>query len=479
MEDQPANIIRVLEQRLVGDLTNYERSVLRHGATWFFLILFSYYILRPIREQIGATYGIKNLSWLFWATFGIMLVAIPLYSVLVGKFHRKKLVPYIYFLFIACLILFWLAMISLPEPFQIWVARAFFVWISVFGLFVVSFFWSVAGDMLSTEQGRRIFGFIAGGGTIGSLIGSQIASRLVGRIGVANLLLFPAVLLSVALIVYLSLERSYQRLADPTAKLASGKATGGNPFAGFTAVFKSRYLLGICMFGVFMATCGTTVYFQQSEIVKANFANVEFDESEIENRDSLQGIALEEAKTELQSRKSKEASTQYFANVNFAVSIVTLVFQFFVIGWMMKHIGLGGSLAMLPLAYVIGISALALSPTIGVLAVVSVIGRAAEYGICNPAREVLFTAVNREDRYKAKSFIDTVVRRGGDSAVGGIYNGLRESAGFAMTTLSWIMIPFALAWTGLALFIGNENKRISQTSNEEAESQNPKAPTKT
>jgi AAA family ATP:ADP antiporter len=145
----------------------------------------------------------------------------------------------------------------------------------------------------------------------------------------------------------------------------------------------------------------------------------------------------------------------------------------------MKHIGLGGSLAMLPLAYVIGISALALSPTIGVLAVVSVIGRAAEYGICNPAREVLFTAVNREDRYKAKSFIDTVVRRGGDSAVGGIYNGLRESAGFAMTTLSWIMIPFALAWTGLALFIGNENKRISQTSNDEAESQTPKAPTKT
>ncbi|WP_162273986.1 NTP/NDP exchange transporter [Mariniblastus fucicola] len=454
-------MLQSIEQRLIGDMTDYERSILRHGAVWFFLILFSYYILRPIREQIGSTYGIENLSWLFWATFVVMLIAIPLYSLLVGKFHRRILVPSIYAIFIGCLIVFWLAMRSLPESYQIWVARAFFVWISVYGLFIVSFFWSVAGDMLSTAQGRRIFGIMAGGGTIGGLVGSQVAATLVGRIGVANLLLIPVILLVAALFIYFSMERSFKRAGDSKKKdLGSGNATGGNPFAGFTAVFKSRYLFAICMFGIFLATCGTAVYFQQAEIVKAAFEDIEFDASTIANADSLSAESLEAEKSKLQQEVAKAARTQYFANVNFAVSIVTLIFQFFLVGWLMKKVGLGMTLSALPLAYVVGISALAFSPTIGVLAVVSVIGRSAEYGISNPAREVLFTAVNREDRYKAKSFIDTVVRRGGDSSVGGVYKYARESIGLAMTTLSLIMIPIGIAWIGLSLFIGFENRRI-------------------
>lgn len=442
-------------------MTRYERSILRHGATWFFLILFSYYVLRPIREQIGSTYGIENLSLLFWSTFVVMLVAIPLYSILVGKFNRKRLVPAIYAFFISCLVAFWFAMRGLPESFQIWVARAFFVWISVYGLFIVSFFWSVAGDMLSTDQGRRIFGIMAGGGTIGGLVGSQVAGRLVKIIGVANLLLIPAALLVIAMFVYISMERSFKKLSDPAAEIsAGGKPTGGNPFAGFTAVFKSPYLFSICLFGVFLATCGTSVYFQQAEIVRATFKNVEYDDSLIQNAASLLPQDLAEAERKLQQEASKEASTEYFANVNFAVSIVTLVFQFLVVGQLMKRVGLGATLSVLPIAYVIGITALALSPTIAVLAIVSVIGRSAEYGICNPAREVLFTAVNREDRYKAKSFIDTVVRRGGDSSVGGVYKFARESLGMAMTTLSWVMIPIAIAWIGLSLFIGRENRKI-------------------
>ena len=163
----------------------HERTVLWLGAAWFFFILFSYYVLRPIREQISSTYGIENLSWLFVATFVVMLVAIPTYSLLVGKYHRSRLVPSIYVFFIFNLILFWAGMKYCPPELQIWVARAFFIWISVFGLFIVSFFWSVIGDMLSTGQGRRIFGYIAGGGTLGGLVGSQVAVGLVEKIGVA------------------------------------------------------------------------------------------------------------------------------------------------------------------------------------------------------------------------------------------------------------------------------------------------------
>ena len=455
-------MLRNLENYFAGEVTNYERSVLRHGATWFFLILGSYYILRPIREQIGATYGIQNLSMLFASTFAVMLIAIPLYSFFVGKFHRKRLVPSIYFFFISCLVIFWLSMKSLPDEMQIWVARAFFVWISVYGLFIVSFFWSVAGDMLTTQQGRRIFGIIAGGGTIGGMVGSQIAGRLVGIVGVANLLLIPAAMLAVALVVYFSLERSFRKLADKSfLTQATRKATGGNPFSGFTSVLKSKYLFAISLFGMFLATCGTTVYFQQAEIVKASFANVEVDAVALESLQRVDVADLDDAKERLQSAASKEASTAYFANINFAVSIVTLVFQFFIVGWLLRTIGIGWTLAMLPIAYLIGISSLAISPSISVLAVVSVLGRAAEYGISNPTREVLFTAVHREDRYKAKSFIDTVVRRGGDTAIGSVYQSARDTFGFAMTTLSWLMIPVTAVWIVLSLFIGRENRKIA------------------
>lgn len=469
------------EDELPGELSRYERAVLYHGAIWFFLILLSYYILRPIREQIGSTYGLKNLSWLFWVTFLVMLAAIPLFSYLVGKFDRQKLVPLIYAFFIAGLIGFWAAMSWLPDHLQIWVARSFFIWIAVFGLFIVSFFWSVTGDMLSTEQGRRIFGVIAGCGTVGSLIGSSAATLLVEKIGVANLLLIPTVLLLVAMFVYLSLERSYRRHAPPGASTV-GSATGGNPFAGFTAVLKSRFLFAIALFGLLMATCGTTVYFQQAEIVNNTYSNMPVSDDEVEelaktiahqraaaipndNQDTDEKVNVEDretAKLRLQKQASDNARTSYFARVNFAVSIVAMFIQFVLASYVMRKIGIGWTLAILPLTFVAAITLLALSPTIAAVAVVATLGRAVEYGFCNPAREVLYTVVNREERYKAKSFIDTVVRRGGDSAAGSVYQGLRESAGIAMTTLTWSVIPFAIAWAGLSLFIGRENSKLAE-----------------
>jgi len=500
------------------DVRRYERIVLWHGAIWFFFVLCAYYILRPIREQIGATYGIENLSWMFGATFTVMLVAIPTYSYLVGRINRRKLVPLIYVFFIFNLFLFWGGMtygtdlaqrisqwLGGPQPdsgrtmstvfsvldnIDLWIARLLFMWISVYGLFIVSFFWSVIGDMLSTGQGRKVFGYMASGGTIGQLVGSQIAWLFVKRIGVANLLLFPIVLLAVGLIIYGMLEIRAGKFSQFSDKDSSGKATGGNPFAGFTAVFKSRYLFAICLYGLFMATCGTTVYFQQSEIVNAAYAAPETEETEneadspsvesktgneneSENIEESESNAQKEGETpdedqdedetpdEDEESTPEEARTGYFAQINFSVSIVTLIFQLLVVGFLMKRAGLGLTLAMLPLAYIFGITALALSPTIEVLAVVSVLGRAVEYGISNPAKEVLFTSVNREDRYKAKSFIDTIVRRGGDWVIGAGYKYLRgPSVGYAMTTLSWIAIPVAVAWAGLSIFLGYDNKRV-------------------
>lgn len=417
-------------------MTDHERSVVRHGAAWFFLVLFGYYILRPVREQISATYGIESLEWLFQATFGAMLVAIPLFAAMVSRFHRRKLVPAVYSFFFASLLGFWAAFRFVPEsavvgdtPTREWVARLFFIWISVYGLFVVSFFWSVIGDMLSTEQGRRLFGFVMAGGTAGGLLASIIAGWLVESLGQTNLLLLPTIALAGALAVYLILEHTNGRHGARKDTSTSGQATGGNPFAGFTAVFSSKYLLAIALFGFLLATCGTTIYFQQSEIVD-------------------------------NALKTKEAKTAFFGQVNFWVQVVSLILQTAVVGRLMKRIGVGLTLAILPLTYILGITCLALDPSLAVLAVISVSGRSAEYAIANPAREVLFTAVNREDRYKAKSFIDTIVRRGGDAGIGSLYRLLRGSAGLAMTTLSWCVVPIAVCWVGLAMFIGRENRRI-------------------
>lgn len=452
-------------------LTKYERSILISGAIWFFLILFAYYVLRPIRAQIGAIYGTENLSGLLTATFLVMLVAVPAYSYFVGKYHRKFLVPIIYAVIVASLIGFCAGMIWAPTSSQIWIARAYYVWTSVFGLFAVSFFWSVAGDMLSTGQGRRVFGYIAGGGTTGGLLGSLSTWLLVDHLGVARLLLLPAILLTLSVGVYWWMESIYQKLGTHEEE-SSGKATGGNPFAGFTAVFKSRYLFAICIFGVLMATCGTSIYFQQAEIVKSTYANTPFDDSGLD-RDSLTEKELKEKLGELQKEASKEASTKFFANVDFVVSFFTLVLQVFVVRWLMGRVGLGASMAILPVAYVIGIAVLAVSPTIGVFAVVAVLVRSTEYGICNPTREVLFTSVDREDRYKAKSCIDTVVRRGGDASVGVVYSGLRHEdyLGLALHTISWITMPFALIWVGLSFFIGSENKKVIEELNDKEASE--------
>ncbi len=433
-------ILRTLEHRIVGELTDLERSMLRCSAAWFFMVLSGYYILRPIREQISTQYGIDNLAWMFQATFITMLIAIPAYSWLVSKVHRKVLVPCISALMGCAMVGFWAAMSFISPTARLgstpaleWVARVLFIWISVYGLFIVSFFWSVIGDMLAPDQGQRLFGIIAGGGTAGGLVASLATTFFVDFMGQTNLLLIPVVLLVAGLFIYLHLERLWQRhhaaSGVAVSSMRSGKPTGGNPLAGFTAVIKSRYLVAICFYGFFLATCGTTIYFQQSEIVKAAF-------------------------------DTKEQSTKYFAVINFFIQSVTLVLQTTVVGRLMRRYGLSVALVVLPVAYLFGITLLAIMPTLAVLAVITVTGRSAEYAIANPAREVLFTAVAREDRYKAKSFIDTIVRRGGDSAISAWYQSMRDSGNIAMTTISWCMIPVVVVWIGLAWFTGTENKRV-------------------
>ncbi len=441
-------------------------SLVLHSAAWFFLLLFGYYLLRPIREQISATYGIKNLGWLFKATFVSMLIVIPTFSWLVSKVRRTRLIPIVYLFMISNLIAFSIGMRVSSEQLiydvsvEQWVARGFYIWVSVYGLFVVSFFWSVMGDIYTTEQGKNKFGLIAAGGTVGGLIASLFIQVSIDTLGQENIILIPALLLGVAMFVYFRIEKKLEARAVHHKSIQTIQATGGNPFSGFYSIFRSKYLLMIALYGLLFSIFSTTTYFQQSEIVKNAF---DYSQKLDSTETSLTTEQLQLKMQEL-SDKSKQGKTKFFAWINFIVQLVTFFLQTFVVGRVMSKFGLAISLSILPILYMVGIGALAIGPSTSVpillvVGIVAVFVRSTEYAITNPSREVLFTSVEKADRYKSKSFIDTVVRRGGDVQVGTGYNYLRETVGLSMAGVSWVVIPIGALWLGIAFILGSENKK--------------------
>lgn len=410
-----------------------EWSLLIYSAAWFATLLGGYYMIRPVREAMGVQGGIRELKSLFAIVFGTMLIAVPCYAQLVSRLRRRVLVPIVYRFLISNLILFAVGLYVLDGTARTWVARILFVWVSVYSLFAMSLFWSVMADTFRPEQGKRLFGVIAGAGTTGGLLGSAFAgSNFVGDIGVPGLLLFPAAMMEFGLFLYRRLEK---RRMDADMKL-QGPA-GGNPFSGFSAVVRSPYLLSICGYVFLTAVCGTTLYLQQAEIVGAAIPN-------------------------------EEDRVKVFAHLDFFVQALTLFFQFVVAGWLMRF-SLPLTLCVLPLAYLIGFITIGLSPTFYVTLTAVVVTRAAVYGLTVPAQGVLYTVVSKEDKYKAKNVIDTVVTRGGDamvSQVGGRLNAMQVPP----LSLAWWMIPIATAWLMMAYLLGLRSiKKAAEHSMAESE----------
>ena len=398
-----------------------EARALLWGFAWFFFLLLSYFILRPVRETLGVEQGISGLKWLFTATFLGMLLAVPLYSALVGRLGRRRLVPFAYRFFIINLLLFWGAL-SAGGSIRAFAANSFFVWLSVFNLFAVSIFWSFQADLFSSEQGKRLFGFLAAGGTLGAIFGSIIAAELAPVVGTTDLLLIPAVLLELSLLCVRRLDSHGQALRGE-AEASPSEGTGGGLLDGFFATFRSPYLLAIAAYILCNALLGTTVYFQQMEIVGESIQ----DEAE---------------------------RTAFFARVNLWVQCATVVIQVLVTARLLRAVGVAAALCILPCLYAIGVGALGMVPTLTVLAIVDVVRRSATYAISGPSREVLFTSVTRSEKYKAKSFIDTAVFRGGDALAGHAFNALR-GAGVGLVT---VMVPVAALW----VWIGYKAGRMHQ-----------------
>ena len=358
------------------------------GLLMFFLLFTAYFMLRPVRETMGVAGGVRNLQWLFTATFVATLVLLPLFGWLASKLPRRTLLPWLYG---GCaLVLGGFAAGLQATPENLWLARAFYIWLSVFNLFAISLAWSVLADVLVPGQARRTFALIAGGASVGGLAGPVLGAVLVGPMGHAGLLVLAAVLLlaSAAAAAWLHRWRDQDPLPVTGDQAASRhKPLGGNPFAGATATLRSPYLLGITTFVLLLASINTFLYFEQARLVAERFPD-------------------------------RTMQTQVFGTIDAAVQGLSLFIQAFVTGRLAKRLGVGVLLVSVPIAMAVGFLALALAPLFVVFVVVMVIRRVGEYALVRPGREMLFAVVPTEQKYKAKNFIDTVVYRGGDAVSG-------------------------------------------------------------
>jgi AAA family ATP:ADP antiporter len=427
-EASAGGIVRTLLGRLV-QVRPGEAPALGWAWLYIFSVLSSYYIIRPIRDQAGVAGGVNNLQWLFTGTLiGMLVLNIP-FAYLVKKLPRSRFVPITYRFFAANIILFAVLLYWSDSQQTIWVGRIFFIWVSVFNLFVVSVFWQINVDLFSPEQGKRLFALIAAGATVGAIVGSSLTASLARYVSPIYLLLGAAILLEVAVFSVGRLSRLSPSLRRQPIVGAEEVPIGGSVFAGITHAFRSRYLLNVSLFLLLFAITSTFLYFQQAGIVSQRFSD-------------------------------RGAQTAFFASIDLLVNVLTLAVQLFLTGRIVLLLGVAFTLGVLPALTIIGFGALALLPTIAAIAVFQVLRRAADYAIARPTREVLFTVVPREDRYKAKSFIDTVVYRTGDQ-VGAWSVALLRWVGLSATATSLVVIPIAVLWLLNAVWLGRRQELLA------------------
>lgn len=414
--------------RRVIDVRPEEVKALAWSWLYIFSVLFSYYIIRPIRDEMGVAGGVENLPWLFTGTLTGMIALNPPFAALVAKLPRVSFISVTYRFFMANLLIFFLLLKAATPEMNIWVGRIFFIWTSVFNLFVVSVFWALMVDVFNSEQGKRLFGFISAGATLGGIMGSSVTATLAQYVGPIYLLFGSTALLEVAVFSVRRLSRVAEALRlRPTARGAQAPI-GGKVLSGLTHAFKSPYLLSICVYVMLFTITSTFLYFQQAAVAKEGFVD-------------------------------RAARTAFFAQVDLLVNILTLGTQLFLTSRILRAFGVALTLAFLPVLSALGFLALGLAPTITVLVVVQVLRRAGNFALARPTREILFTVVPREDKYKAKSFIDTVIYRAGDQ-VGAWSYGLLSFLGLGMTGIAFVAVPISVAWLRNSFWLGRKQEAM-------------------
>jgi AAA family ATP:ADP antiporter len=406
-----------------------ERQPLALSFLYFFLVLGSYFVLRPIRDAMGIAGGTDDLPWLFLGTLILTLIVSPLFSTLVAKLPRRRFVAWSYRALIVCLIGFFVLLKSRPESEHVWIGRFFFWWVSVYNLFAVSLFWAVMADVWRDRPARRLYGVIAAGGTLGGLAGAAVTASLAETLGDVPLLLVSALMLELALRVMFALSRRAVGSGDTVQIEAERKPIGGSAFAAFSGVMRSPYLLGVCGYMLIFTLGNTVLYFLQADIVASAFSD-----------------------------RAERAA--YFARVDVWVNALTLTVQVFLTAHVLGRLGVGLTLALLPLVSILGFSALAAAPVLILVVVFQVLRRTTDFALSRPARELLYVPLGREAKYKAKNLIDTFVYRAGDQIAAWSYTGL-IALGLALGGIAALTAALSGLWFVLALWLGRRHAAIS------------------
>jgi ATP:ADP antiporter, AAA family len=416
--------------RRIIDVRAEELPALGWCWLYIFTVLASYYILRPIRDQMGVAGGVNNLPWLFTGTLIVMLVLNVPFSALVKMLPRRQFIPITYRFFAATILLFGVSLqFATPEQ-AVWIGRFFFIWISVFNLFVVSIFWAMVVDIFTSEQGKRLFGFIAAGATLGAIGGSAITASLATYVSTPFLMIGAALLLEISIFCVRRLSRLSATMSERPHPERAEVPIGGTVMSGFVKTLSSPYLLNTGIFLLLYAITSTLLYFDQATIVSRSFTD-------------------------------RGAQTSLFASIDLAVNVLTLVMQIFFTGRIVRWLGVGMALALLPAVSMLGFGVLAVLPTLAAIVAFQVLRRAGNFALTRPAREVLFTVVPREDRYKAKAFIDTAVYRTGDQVGAWSYAAI-GAAGIGVAGAAFIAVVLSALWLVNSLWLGKRQEVLAK-----------------
>jgi len=424
-----------------GIVQKGEITALTLAFVYFFLLLSGYSMLRPVRDAMGLVGGTSHLPWLFTATFLVMFAMVPAYSWLCSRFPRRVFLPCVYAFFAVNLVIFYVWFRADPD--NIWGARTFFIWLSVFNLFVVSVFWSLMADVFSKDQSHRLFGLIAAGGSTGAIVGPLFAALFVADIGVEIMLIISALLLLGSIVCILALIRwrentrsvllNVRRICEgqscamenPMSPPDMNQRIGGGIFTGISLILRSKYLLSISFFIVLASTISTFLYLQQAEFVSELFPN-------------------------------RADQTRVFATIDFSVNILSILIQLFLVNHLIRWLGVAWTLAIVPTLMIVFFIGLALFPGLPMLVAAMIVRRAGQYAIIRPAREILFTTVDLESKYKAKNFIDTVLFRGGDALSSWLFAPIVL---LGVMGIGLIGAGLSVFWARLGYYLGHQHDR--------------------
>ncbi len=404
-----------------------EQKLVLWSFIYFFMLLASYFILRPLRDEMGIVNGAANMQWLFTGTFLTMLLIVPVFGYLSSKYKIGTILTHSYIFFIFNIIIFYYFFTN--KLFIETLSIVFFIWLSVFNLFAISLFWSFMVDIYTNAQSKRLFGIISAGGSLGAITGPLIATTLSDTLGIANLFLVTILFLVITFIALKKIMRINKKQNSNSIKKSfqNINLTKGSLLDGIKLVLKSKYLKKLVLFMVLYTSTSTFLYFEQATIVEETMLN-----------------------------SSKRIS--YFSKVDLITNALAILGQFFLTDKIIKQFGLSISLSLIPFLLAIGFVVLSAKTVLPVLVILLVLLRVGNYTTLKPGREILFTISSREEKYKAKNFIDTAVYRGGDALSGWVFAGLL-STGIGMSIIAIIAVPIVLLWANIGYQLG-QNERF-------------------